>query len=125
VTTRKKSRTRDFFYHVSMAETTRIEMLKEILSQTPADPLARYALGMEYSGAGDVEAAVGEFRTLLEHKPDYANAYFMAAQTLAKADRKDEAKKWLHDGIAAAQRAGNRHAQSEMQGMLEELELGY
>ena len=108
-----------------MAEMTRIEMLKEILSQSPADTLARYALGMEYSSAGDVDAAVGEFRTLLEHKSDYANAYFMAAQALAKVDRKDEAKKWLTDGIAAAQRAGNRHAQSEMQGMLDELEPGY
>lgn len=108
-----------------MAEMTRIEMLKEILAQVPADVMARYALGMEYSGAGDVEAALAEFRTLLEHKPDYANAYFMAAQALAKADRKDEARQWLQDGIAAAQRANNRHAQSEMQGMLDELELGY
>jgi cytochrome c-type biogenesis protein CcmH/NrfG len=108
-----------------MTEMTRIEMLKEILSQSPTDTLARYALGMEYSGAGDVDAAVGEFRTLLEHKADYANAYFMAAQTLAKAERKDEAKQWLQNGIAAAQRAGNRHAQSEMQSMLDELELGY
>jgi cytochrome c-type biogenesis protein CcmH/NrfG len=107
-----------------MAEMTRIAMLKEILAQAPADVLARYALGMEYSGAGEVEAAVAEFRTLLEHKPDYANAYFMAAQTLAKAERKDEAKQWLQDGITAAQRAGNRHAQSEMQGMLDELEIG-
>ena len=108
-----------------MADMTRINMLKQILEQAPADTLARYALGMEYSGAGDVEAAVAEFRTLLDHKPDYANAYFMAAQALAKAERKDEAKQWLQDGIAAAQRAGNRHAQSEMQAMLDELELGY
>lgn len=108
-----------------MAETTRIDMLKEILSQTPTDTLARYALGMEYSGAGETDAAVNEFRTLLGHKPEYANAYFMAAQALAKAERKDEAKQWLRDGIAAAQRAGNRHAQSEMQAMLDELELGY
>jgi tetratricopeptide (TPR) repeat protein len=115
----------DFFYDVCMAEITRIEMLKQILEQTPADTLARYALGMEYSGAGNVDAAVDQFRTLLEHKPDYANAYFMAAQALAKAERKDEAKQWLNNGIAAAQRAGNRHAQSEMQGMLDELEIGH
>src|SRR4051812_18868420 len=100
-------------------------MQKKTPPKPPADIMARYALGMEYSGAGDVEAAVTEFRTLLEHKPDYANAYFMAAQTLAKAERKDEAKQWLHNGIAASQRAGNRHAQSEMQAMLDELELGY
>jgi hypothetical protein len=45
----------------------------------------------------------------------------MAAQTLANAERIDEAKKMLVDGIAAARRTGNQHAQSEMTAMLEEL----
>jgi len=53
--------------------------------------------------------------------PDYANAYFMAAQALAGAERKDEARQMLKDGIAAAQRSANQHAQSEMQQMLDEL----
>lgn len=112
-------------YDICMSDVTRISMLQEILEQNPTDTLARYALGMEYSGAGETDAAVAEFRTLLEQKPDYANAYFMAAQALAKVERKDEARQWLSDGIAAAQRAGNRHAQSEMQAMLDELDLGY
>jgi hypothetical protein len=42
----------------------------------------------------------------------------MAAQTLEKANRIDEAKKMLVDGLASAQRTGNAHAQSEMEGML-------
>jgi hypothetical protein len=45
----------------------------------------------------------------------------MAAQTLERAGRTAEARKMLEDGIAAAQRTGNRHALSEMSGMLEEL----
>ena len=45
----------------------------------------------------------------------------MAAQTLAKVDRKDEAKQFLQNGIAAAERTGNNHAKSEMQAMLDEL----
>jgi hypothetical protein len=45
----------------------------------------------------------------------------MAAQTLVKAKRPEEAKKMLQDGIAAAQRKGDNHARSEMQAMLEEL----
>jgi cytochrome c-type biogenesis protein CcmH/NrfG len=108
-----------------MSEPTRVSMLQEILEQDPTNTLARYALGMEYSGAGNVDAAVAEFSALLQHKPDYANAYFMAAQALAKAERKVEAKQWLSNGIAAANRANNRHAASEMQAMLDELELGY
>lgn len=101
----------------------RIEMLKDLLAQDPNNQLARYGLGMEYSNKGDVDAAVAEFRKLVEINPDYANAYFMAAQALAKAERPDEAKQLLRQGITAAARTGNHHAQSEMQGFLDELEF--
>lgn len=105
-----------------MTNTERVEQLKAILTQDETNTLARYALGMEYSGAGETDAAVSEFEQLVSHNPDYANAYFMAAQALANAERRDEAKQWLQRGIACAQRTGNRHAGSEMQAMLDELE---
>ncbi len=100
----------------------RLGMLQELLAQDPNNQLARYGLAIEYSGKGDVDASVAEFRKLIEINPDYANAYFMAAQALAKAERIDEAKQLLRQGITAAARTGNNHAQSEMQGFLEELE---
>jgi tetratricopeptide (TPR) repeat protein len=99
----------------------RIAMLREILAQTPTDAFARYGLAMEYSSQGDVEKSLEEFGKLLGVHPDYAAGYFMAAQTLMKSDRSEEAKKMLSDGIAAAKRSGNGHAQSEMQAMLDEL----
>jgi len=46
----------------------------------------------------------------------------MAAQTLAKAERTAEAIARLKSGIACAARTGNRHALSEMQSMLDELD---
>jgi len=99
----------------------RIAMLSEILASNPDDPFARYGLAMEHSKAGQVEPALAEFKTLIDKNPDYTPAYFMAAQTLATASRVDEAKRWLVDGIASAVRTGNKHAQSEMTAMLEEL----
>jgi predicted Zn-dependent protease len=99
----------------------RIAMLSEILEQNPTDAFARYGLAMEYSKAGEVERALGEFKSLLSTHPDYTAGYFMAAQTLASAARADEAKSMLREGIASAQRTGNSHAQSEMEGMLAEL----
>lgn len=99
----------------------RIAMLKEILAQNPKDTLARYGLAMEYSNSGQVEDALTEFGNLLATNPDYAAGYFMAAQMLAREGRQEEARKMLRDGIAAAQRTGNLHAQSEMEGMLGEL----
>jgi thioredoxin-like negative regulator of GroEL len=100
---------------------SRADMLKEVLAQNPQDTFARYGLAMEYRNAGDTEAALREFDTLLQSNPDYIAAYFMAAQTLAAAGRNDEAKSRLKAGIATAQRKGDQHATSEMSAMLEEL----
>jgi predicted Zn-dependent protease len=99
----------------------RTAMLTEILAANPGDAFARYGLAMEYSKAGDVDRALAEFKTLLEKNPDYTPGYFMAAQTLAGADRVEEAKRMLVDGISCARRTGNQHAQSEMTAMLESL----
>ncbi len=99
----------------------RIALLNEVLSQNPADAFARYGLAMEYSNSGEVERALEEFGKLLATHPDYTAGYFMAAQTLAKAERTEEARKMLADGIASAKKTGNGHAQSEMEGMLAEL----
>ena len=99
----------------------RIAMLKEILTANPVDSFARYGLALEYSNAGDFETAMTEFATLFRNTPDYTPGYLMAAQTLVKASRVEEAKKTLVDGIAAAQRTRNGHALSEMEAMLEEL----
>ncbi|SRR5579871_1784366 len=99
----------------------RIAMLTEILAQNPTDAFARYGLAMEHSNAGNLEMALSEFQKLLEAHPDYTAGYFMAAQTLVKAARVDEAKRMLTDGISSARRTGNNHAQSEMTAMLEDL----
>ena len=99
----------------------RLSLLSEILSQNPNDAFARYGLAMEYSKAGEVERALGEFNQLLSVHPDYTAGYFMAAQTLVRAERVDDAKKMLQEGINSARRTGNLHAQSEMEAMLAEL----
>jgi len=107
-----------------MTDETRVATLKEILAANPNDAFARYALGLEYSNAGDTDAALAEFRQLVAAHPDYTNGYFMAAQTLARAERKDEATAMLQQGIESARRTRNQHAASEMEAMLEELEQG-
>ena len=71
---------------------------------------------------GETEAALTEFDTLLQNDPDYTAGYFMAAQTLANAGRTPEAIERLKAGVSCAARTGNRHALSEMQGMLDELD---
>lgn len=99
----------------------RISALNEVLGRDPNNAFARYGLAMEYANSGKTEQALEEFGKLLAAHPDYAAGYFMAAQTLVKVNRSDEAKTMLENGIAAAQRKGDSHAAGEMQGMLDEL----
>jgi predicted Zn-dependent protease len=100
----------------------RIAALNDVLTQNPNDTFARYGLAMEYSKQGDFDRSLAEFSILLKNSPDYTPGYFMAAQTLARADRVADAKTMLTDGIASARRTGNLHARSEMEAMLAELE---
>jgi tetratricopeptide (TPR) repeat protein len=104
-----------------MPEVNRLQMLTEFLEQNPGDAFARYGLAMEYSKAGQTEQALAEFKRLLQLHPDYTNGYFMAAQLLERTGERAEAKHMLEKGIEAARRTGNKHALSEMAGMLDEI----
>jgi predicted Zn-dependent protease len=105
-----------------MSSTDKIAGLREILAMDAKNSFARYGVAMELARQGEIEAALGEFTTLLADDPDYTAGYFMSAQTLANAGRRDEAIVRLKEGINCAARTGNRHALSEMQGMLDELD---
>jgi predicted Zn-dependent protease len=113
--------TRESTHRCRITRMDRVALLNEVLSQNPSDAFARYGLAMEYSKTGEIERALEEFGKLLATHPDYTAGYFMAAQTLAKVDRTEEAKKMLADGIASAKNTGNGHAQAEMEAMLGEL----
>ncbi len=96
--------------------------LKEILTLDPKNSFVRYGIAMELATRGETDAALAEFDTLLTNDPDYTAGYFMSAQTLANTGRTSKAIERLKAGISCAARAGNRHALSEMQTMLDELD---
>ncbi len=100
---------------------TRRELLEAFVAQKPDDAFSRYGLAMECVNSGDSGAAEANFRELLQRSADYVPAYLMFAQMLVKESRPDEAREVLDKGIAAASRAGNRHALSEMESLLNEL----
>jgi len=106
-----------------MVDQDRVSALQEILKINPNDAFARYALGLEYSGSGDSEGALREFNMLLAAHPDYTNGYFMAAQVLDRDGRLAEARNMLLKGIDSARQSNNRHAVSEMETMLEDLQM--
>lgn len=106
---------------MSAPKKTRREILEEFLDKKPDDAFSRYGLAMEYMNNGDTVAADSQFRALLERNPDYVPAYLMYAQMLAREARIGEAKQVLSSGIAAAAKAGNQHARSEMEALLGDL----
>lgn len=101
----------------------RMEVLQSMVAQNPRDSFARYGLAMEHVNQGNLEQAVAEYRTLLEHNADYAAAYFHGGQTLEKLGRIDDAREMYQRGIQVTARTGDQHTKSELQAALEMLPL--
>jgi cytochrome c-type biogenesis protein CcmH/NrfG len=100
---------------------SRRQMLEEFVAQKPDDTFSRYGLALECMNSGDSAAADQQFRTLVERNPAYIPGYQMYGQFLARERRIEEARKVLAAGIAAADKAGNSHARSEMESFLNDL----
>jgi Tfp pilus assembly protein PilF len=104
-------------------ETNRIDILKNLVAQKPADTFARYGLAMEYVKSGALEQAVSEFRAVLANDREYAYAYFHGGQTLEKLGLFDEAREMYKSGLEVTQRKGDHKANSELQAALDLLPL--
>src|SRR5262245_22563970 len=101
--------------------TNRLEILEAMVSQNPKDSFARYGLAMEYAKAGQLERAVSEYRSLLEHNENYAAGYFHGGQALEKLGRVEEARQMYQKGIEVTRRNGDAHTLSELQAALDML----
>jgi tetratricopeptide (TPR) repeat protein len=98
---------------------TRLEILRSMVEQKPADGFSRYGLAMEYVNTGDLEEAVKQFRTLLQFNPNYAAGYFHGGQTLEKLGRIEDARSLYREGIDVTGRTGDSHTQSELTAALQ------
>jgi tetratricopeptide (TPR) repeat protein len=99
----------------------RLETLKSMVAQNPADAFARYGLAMEYTNLGQLDDAVAEYRALLEANPNYAAGYYHGGRTLEKMGELDEARAMYEKGIEVTSRTGDAHTRSELQAALDML----
>jgi thioredoxin-like negative regulator of GroEL len=106
---------------MSEQKKSRRQMLEEFVATKPDDAFSRYGLAMECVNSGDPAAADKHFRALLQRNAEYVPAYLMYAQLLVRESRGEEARKVLSSGIAAADKKGDQHARSEMEGLLSEI----
>jgi predicted Zn-dependent protease len=106
---------------MSEQKKTRRQMLEEFVAKKPDDAFSLYGLALECMDSGDSAAADQHFRALLARNADYIPGYLMYGQLLVREDRAGEAKQVLSNGIAAASKAGNQHARSEMETLLKDI----
>jgi Flp pilus assembly protein TadD len=110
-----------------MSETPRsapgaaLRNFERLLAEGKDGALLRFGLGNEYLRCGDSAAAVEHLRRAVELDPDYSAAWKMLGKALNAAGRADEARAAWNDGIAAAQRKGDKQALREMQVFLRRL----
>jgi hypothetical protein len=98
--------------------------IEALLAEDPDDAFLRYGLAMEHASAGDDGECVTVLRDLIartEANP-YVPAFLQCGQALMRLGRDGEACAVLRTGIEAARRAGDTHAQGEMQGLLASIE---
>jgi Tfp pilus assembly protein PilF len=99
----------------------RIEKIKEFLKNSPQDSFLQHALALEYIKIGNNAEARVLFEDILNRDPTYIGSYYHLAKLLEGLGETSLAIEWFEKGMAAAKKAGDNHAYSELQGAYEDL----
>jgi tetratricopeptide (TPR) repeat protein len=111
----RKGTPRELLYP-NRLDNARLDTLRLLLTDNPANTFARYGLAMEHVRAGNLDSAVQEFQAVLETDPSYSAAYYHGGQALEKLGKLDEARDLYRRGIAATR---DPHARGEIQAALD------
>jgi Flp pilus assembly protein TadD len=95
--------------------TAALAHLQKLLDGGKDNALLRFGLGFEYLRAGDAGAAIAHLQQAVAFDPTYSAAWKMLGKALAEAGRSQEALNAYRDGIAAAEKKGDKQAMKEMQ----------
>jgi tetratricopeptide (TPR) repeat protein len=99
----------------------RLSKLESMLEKNPRDPFLHYGIGMERKKLRQFAQAIEAFQAAIAVDPGYAYAYYQIGQTLELAGDPAGAKQAYEAGVESARRAGDRHAQSELELAIESL----
>jgi predicted Zn-dependent protease len=91
-----------------------IERLERLLGSPRDGALLRFSLGMEYAKTENPEKAVEYLREAVARDPGYSAAWRALGKALEAAGRGGEALAAYRDGVAAAQKKGDKQAEKEM-----------
>jgi Tfp pilus assembly protein PilF len=92
-----------------------IRNLERILESGKDGALLRFGLGNEYLKCGDAEAAVAHLQRAVAIDAAYSAAWKQLGKALAATHREDAALAAWREGLAVAERKGDKQAMKEMQ----------
>ncbi|POY37428.1 tetratricopeptide repeat protein [Solitalea longa] len=97
---------------------SRLEQLQQFLVNEPNDSFLKYAIATEYLKLNNNELALKYFTELVTTDENYVGTYYHLGKLYEKLDRKDDAEATYKKGLLIARKAGNMHAASELQQVL-------
>ena len=86
------------------------------------DALLRFGLGMQYLQSGDPRRAAEHLRRAVAHDADYSAAWKLLGKALAQSGDPAAAAAAYREGIAVAERLGDKQAAREMAVFLRRLD---
>ena len=99
-----------------------VERFEAMLASGRDDALLRFSLGMQYLQGGDAASAAVHLRRAVAHDPDYSAAWKLLGKALVQSGDAPAAADAYRDGIAAAERKGDKQAAKEMTVFLRRIE---
>ena len=100
----------------------RMQQLKAMLAEEPADVFLRYALALEKARSGDRAGAIGDLEGLVRSDPKHIATYYQLAQLLAAAGRNADAGEACKAGMLQCLVQGERRTHRELQELLNTLQ---
>jgi predicted Zn-dependent protease len=91
-----------------------IENLLRMLESGRDNALLRFSLGNEYLKSGEPDRAVEHLEAALKHDPAYSAAWKLLGRALEACERLPAALAAYREGIAVAERKGDKQAAKEM-----------
>lgn len=96
----------------------RLQKLLNFLENEPNDPFLKYALATEYFNINEYDKALQYYEDLIANHSDYVGTYYHLGKLYEIIDRKEDAIMTYKNGMEVSRKAGNMHAYSELQGVL-------
>lgn len=100
---------------------SRLDKLMKLLEAEPNDPFVLYGIAQEHAKEERFADAILFYDRCLAADPGYMYAHYHKAVAQQESGDTAAAEATLHAGIAAARRAGDMKAQSEMQLLLDSM----